>query len=147
MWRGSLHGVAVAVKSLRYYSSPELDPAEVGLVSLPPVHIVNAMLIAHPQRFLKEVSTSTQLSHPNIVPFLGVYSTPTHPLAILYEMMDNLDLGHYLVQHQNVSRLKLVSTFPAALATDPQLIPHFVSSPRYRVQWNTCTTWTLSTGM
>ena len=62
-----------------------------------------------PQRFFREIWASTQLSHPSIVPFLGVLSTPIHPFALLYEMMDNLDLQQYLAQHPNVSRLKLVS--------------------------------------
>lgn len=33
VWHGSLQGLAVAVKSLRCYSTPEFDPAEVGIVS------------------------------------------------------------------------------------------------------------------
>ena len=35
-WRGSLQGLLVVVKSLRFYSSPEFDPAEVGIVSARP---------------------------------------------------------------------------------------------------------------
>jgi len=35
VWQGSLQGLAVAVKTLRCYSSPEFDPAEVGIVRLP----------------------------------------------------------------------------------------------------------------
>ena len=66
-------------------------------------------LTTHLQRFLREVWASLQLSHRNIVPFLGVYSSPRYPFALLYEMMDNLDLGRYLVEHPEVSRLKLVS--------------------------------------
>jgi serine/threonine protein kinase len=61
---------------------------------------------------------SNKLSHPNVVPFLGVYSAPGHPFALVYEMMENMDLGQYLAQHPNVSRLKLVSiyfTIPAAM--------------------------------
>jgi len=36
VWQGSLQGQLVAVKSLRLYSSPEFDPAEVGIVSACP---------------------------------------------------------------------------------------------------------------
>ncbi|KAF9654070.1 kinase-like protein [Thelephora ganbajun] len=97
VWQGSLQGSLVAVKSLRCYSSLEFNPAEIGL------------------RFLKEVWASSQLSHPNIVPFLGVYSTPSHPFALLYEMMDNLDLGRYLTQRSNVSRLKLLTEISRAM--------------------------------
>ena len=67
------------------------------------------MLTAYPQRFLKEAWASSQLSHPNIVPFIGVYSSPSHPFALIYAMMGKLDLGRYLADHPNVSRLKLVS--------------------------------------
>ena len=81
-------------------------------------------LTIHPQRFLKEIWASTQLSHPNIVPFLGVLSTPAHPFALLYEMMDNLDLFQYLAKHPNVSRLKLVSVIFIASTAGPWLTLH-----------------------
>ena len=70
---------------------------------------------------------SDKLSHPNIVPFLGVYSAPGHPFALVYKMMENMDLGQYLAQHPNVSRVKLVSmgfTMPAAI---PRLNPCFTA--------------------
>ena len=71
--------------------------------------MVETVLTVYPQRFLKEAWVSSQLSHPNIVPFLGVYSSPSHPFGLIYAMMDNLDLGRYLTDHPDVSRLKLVS--------------------------------------
>jgi len=92
-----LQGLRVAVKSLRFYSSPEFDPAEVGI------------------RFLKEAWASNQLSHPNIVPLLGVHSSPSHPFALIYAMMDNLDLGRYLADHPDVSRSKLLLGISRAL--------------------------------
>ena len=52
---------------------------------------------------------SNTLAHDNIVPFLGVYSTPSHPFALIYEIMDNVDLGQYLARRPTVSKLKLVS--------------------------------------
>jgi len=33
VWQGTLQGLLVVVKSLRFYASPEFDPAEVGVVS------------------------------------------------------------------------------------------------------------------
>jgi serine/threonine protein kinase len=122
------------VKSLRCYSSPEFDPAEVGIVSSSPVHTVRETLKACPQRFLKEVWASTQLSHPNIVPFLGVYSTGSHPFALLYEMMDNLDLSQYLAKRPNVSRLKLVNTVFIISTMDPWLTPRCSSSLKSHVR-------------
>jgi len=97
------------VKSLRLYSSPEFDPAETGIVSCLPISAIEIALKAYPQRFLSEAWTSSKLSHPNIVPFIGVYSSLSHPFALIYAMMDKLDLGRYLADHPNVSRLKLVS--------------------------------------
>ena len=72
-----------------------------------PIHPVETVLTAYLQRFFKEAWVSSQLSHPNIVPFLGVYSTPSHPFALIYAVMDNHDLGLYLAGHLNVSRLRL----------------------------------------
>jgi len=51
-----------------------------------------------------------QLSHPNTVPFIGAYPTPTHPFALVHEMVENIDLCRYLEDRPEASRLKLVST-------------------------------------
>ena len=41
VWKGSVQGLTVAVKSLRCYSSTEIDPAEVGIVSPHlPAHLI-----------------------------------------------------------------------------------------------------------
>lgn len=133
IWKGSLQGSPVAVKSLRCYSSPEFDPAEVGIVSISPLHAAETALTEHSQRFLKEASASSQLSHPNIVPFLGVYSAPNHPFALLYAMMDNHDLGRYLADHPSVSRLELVSTALTISVTGHRPTPHFLSSSGFHV--------------
>ena len=44
----------------------------------------------------------------DIVPLVGVYSTETHPLVLVYEYMDNLDLRNYLRNEPNVRKLDLV---------------------------------------
>jgi len=129
VWGGSLQGRPVVVKSLRLFSCPEFDPAEVGIVSPHPSSWAETVLTAYSQRFLVEASASNQLSHPNIVPFIGVYSTPNHPLALVYEMMKN-DLGEYLVEHPDVSRLKLVSkNVLCRIGQEPLMTPCFSSLP------------------
>ena len=47
-WRGLVRGLPVAIKSLRCYSSPEFDPAEVGIVSHQ-VHAVGTTLTSYPE--------------------------------------------------------------------------------------------------
>lgn len=44
----------------------------------------------------------------NVVPFVGIYSTETHPFALVYEYMDGLDLKQYLRSEPNAGKLKLV---------------------------------------
>ena len=133
VWKGSVQGQIVAIKSLRCYSSPGFDPSGVGIVSFfSPVYMVRVKPTVSQQRFVREVWASTQLSHRNIVPFIGVYSTPAHPFALLYGMMDNIDLGRYLVERPDASRLKLVSTALTIHVADPLSIPHPSSSLKYR---------------
>ena len=124
--QGSLPGLRVAVKSLRLYSSPEFNPAEVGIVSFhrSPVHAVETILTMYLQRFLKGAWVSSQLSHPNIVPFLGAYSTLSHPFALIYAVMENLDLR----------RLRLVSVVHTMLVIYLWPMLHFPSSPVSRVR-------------
>lgn len=42
------------------------------------------------------------------MPFLGVYSTPEHPLALVFEFMDHSNLREYLRNNRGVGRLELV---------------------------------------
>ena len=49
----------------------------------------------------------------NVVPFLGIFHTETHPFCIVYEYVSNLDLKQYLRNAPDAGRLKLVLTpFP-----------------------------------
>ena len=62
------------------------------------------------QRFHNEVRACSLLRHRNVkvVPFVGVYSTETHPFALVYEHMDGLDLKQYLGNEPSAGKLKLV---------------------------------------
>lgn len=48
-----------------------------------------------------------RLSHPNIVPFLGVADGPA-PLSMVSEWMPNGDVRHYVKEHPEVDRIQLV---------------------------------------
>jgi serine/threonine protein kinase len=62
------------------------------------------------QRFYNEVRVCGLLRHRdvNAVPSIGVFSTETHPFALVYEFMDGLDLKQYLRNEPNARRLELV---------------------------------------
>lgn len=44
------------------------------------------------------------------MPFIGIYSSPEHPSALIFEFMDHLDLGVYLRNNKDVGRLELVGS-------------------------------------
>jgi serine/threonine protein kinase len=60
--------------------------------------------------FCKEAVMWRKISHPNIVPFLGVSEDPA-PISMVSEWMPNGDVRGYVVNNPEVSRLQLVSSF------------------------------------
>lgn len=64
------------------------------------------------QRYLSEVWVLIQLSHLNVVRFLGINPTPHHPFAFVLDNAGHLDLREYLYKHPKVDRLKLVRLLP-----------------------------------
>ena len=49
------------------------------------------------------------------MPFIGVYSTPKHPLALVFEFMDHLNLGEYLRNNEDIGRHELVHFYLASI--------------------------------
>ena len=49
-----------------------------------------------------------RISHPNIVPFLGVSESPA-PLSMVSEWMPNGNVRAYVINNPEASRLQLVS--------------------------------------
>jgi len=56
-----------------------------------------------------------RISHPNIVPFLGV-SEALAPLSILSEWMPNGNVRNYVVKKTETSRLQLVCRLQCTLS-------------------------------
>lgn len=106
VWAGMIGNRKVAVKAYRCYSSSDYLPtymvSDADLWSVPRLPIIVR------QRFYKEASACSCLRSQNIVPFIGMYSTPKHPLALVFELMDHLNLRDYLRNNGNVGRLELV---------------------------------------
>ena len=59
-----------------------------------------------PQEFIKLVFSLKRLSHPNIVPIIGV---TMNPFQIVVERMSGRDLTEYLEEHPEADRISLVS--------------------------------------
>ena len=45
-----------------------------------------------------------------MVPFIGIYSSPEHPSALIFEFMEQLNLREYLRNNRGVRRLELVGS-------------------------------------
>jgi serine/threonine protein kinase len=105
IWEGAMGNCKVAVKSLRHSLSS--DYSKICTVS-------GAYLQGFPvpevywQRFNNEILACGYLVHPNVVPFIGVYSTPEHPFGLVFEYMEDRNLKEYLRNNEDVRRHELV---------------------------------------
>ena len=106
VWAGKMGNRKVAIKAYRCYSSSNYLPTYV--VSGTCLWCVICLLKDHLQKFYKEVLACSRLKGQRIVPFIGVYSTLKHPLALVFEFMDHLNLGEYLRNSKDVRRRELV---------------------------------------
>ena len=68
----------------------------------------------HYQAFCEEVVTWRWISHPNIVPFLGVSETRA-PLCIVSEWMPNGNVRDYVGKNPETSRLQFVCWLESAM--------------------------------
>ena len=82
-------------------------------------------LILHPQLLIKEVIGWKWLQHENVLPFLGVMFTPSAPISIASELMENGNIMEFIRKNQDYNRVKLVSEVEATLLW---YIDHFDSS-------------------
>ncbi|KAH8833412.1 kinase-like domain-containing protein [Flagelloscypha sp. PMI_526] len=86
VYKGSWNEISICIKRLRIY----LDPEE---ASIEP----HKDKVIH--AFLKEVLIWKQLTHPNILPFMGVSSTCfPHQMSLISPYMKNGDIMNYLAR-------------------------------------------------
>jgi len=114
VWEGICNDKRVAIKALRVYKRDDIQ--NVRKVSH---HIQYYLSPAPPvdcrhQVFCKEVVIWKRISHPNVVPFLGVSEAPT-PLCMVSEWMPNGNVRDYVGKNPEASRLQLVCRLESAL--------------------------------
>ncbi|KAJ7798018.1 hypothetical protein B0H13DRAFT_2167962, partial [Mycena leptocephala] len=92
VWKGLIRGETVCVKVMRVYQEADVD----------------ALL----KEFYHEALIWRQLSHPNLLPFFGLYhlEDTKSRLCLIFPWMENGDITHYLKNNSvGVNRLTLVS--------------------------------------
>ena len=62
------------------------------------------------QRFCKEVMTWKMLSHPNVLPLLGV-KMEYKQFVMVSEWMENGNINEFIKAHEDVDRIELVGLF------------------------------------
>ena len=112
IWEGIYDEKRVAIKALRVYK--EDDIRKVRKVSHPAFPIPIPLVDCHYQVFCKEAVIWRRISHPNIVPFIGVSEAPI-PLCMISEWMLNGHVRDYAQKNPEISRLQLVRWLESAL--------------------------------
>ena len=108
MYKGSLNGSTICVKRVRVYTRD-------GPQKATKVRVIDAVAptVRHyrqnPQTFCQEAVMWKRLTHPNIVPLLGITITP---LQLISNWMSGGDFPEYIEKHSNADRLGLVGDSP-----------------------------------
>ncbi|KAF9642190.1 kinase-like protein [Thelephora ganbajun] len=85
---GTMGDRKVAIKRYRLHSSSDYLPTYV--------------------RFYHEAFACSHFRNHSFVPFTGIYSTPEHPMCLVFEYMDHLNLKEYLRKNEHVGRRELL---------------------------------------
>ena len=109
-WEAILDGRNVVLESYRSYETGDIDGT---------FRVRNVRLFTHLavyilfQRYHTEILACIQLSHPNIVPFVGITSPPGHPFSLVFNTSGCIGLREYLTKNPGANRLKLVRRLPS----------------------------------
>ncbi|KAF9777644.1 kinase-like domain-containing protein [Thelephora terrestris] len=88
IWVATLCGRSVIRKSYRRYENDDVESIF--------------------QRYCREVTVCSQLSHPNIVPFVGFVITSNHSFSLIFDTAGHLGLREYLEMHPQADKMDLV---------------------------------------
>jgi len=105
VYEGILNGTRVSIKRVRVYSKG--DPETAAKVCYRRHSTHRFPLLTSSQTLYQEAVVWKRLTHPNIVPLLGI--TPT-PLQLVSEWMTGGSLAEYIKKNPDTDRLGLVGT-------------------------------------
>ena len=108
IWGGIIDGHSVLQKSYRCY---EHCGAERIFRVRNNRSSHTAWLTIRFQRYLGEVWVHTQLSHSNVVRFIGINPTSSHPFSLVLDAAGHLGLKEYLDGNPEANRMELVRRF------------------------------------
>ena len=120
MYHATLDGSRVCVKRVRVHTEEDIQESKVrsNAVTSPVRHHQR-----DPQMFYREAVMWKRLTHPNIVPLLGITITP---IQLISTWMSGGGLVEYIKKHPDTDRLGLVGGPPFVF------IPHSPSLPANR---------------
>ena len=113
VWEGICNDKRVAIKALRVYKKEDVQKVKKVTHPVLPISLITIANYRH-QMFCKEVVIWKRISHPNIVPFLGVSEGPA-PLCMVSEWMPNGSVRDYVGENPETSRLQLVRWLESVL--------------------------------
>ena len=115
VWEGTYNDKPVAIKALRVYRGEDIRKVrKVTTGAFGP--LLAGPADHHLKTFCKEVAMWRWLSHPNIIPFLGVSEAPA-PLSMVSEWMPNGTVRSYVRKNPETSRLQLVCWLESSLGS------------------------------
>ena len=118
---GEYFGRTVAIKDLKM-NEGDFDK----VFKVRPINHARVRCSTFNQQFCREIIIWKHLTHPNILPLLGVsVSTSPYRFRILSEWMPNGNLMVYTRSNPKANRLQFVSTF--SVSQDPQIHPQPVA--------------------
>ena len=106
VWEGIYNEKPVAIKVFRVYKDEDVQKVRKVTHPVFPISLTPVTNYRH-QVFCKEVVMWKRISHPNIVPFLGV-SEALAPLSMVSEWMSNGNVRDFVGKNPDTSRLQLV---------------------------------------
>lgn len=129
VWKGMVNGKVVALKVPRLHCEG-VDLKIVEAVSKGSHYIRSYLIHSSEQQTWKEGFIWSRLSHENILPLLGFYSTGNDPIIMVSPWMDNGNLTTYLKHNQSANRQELVSP-STLLPYSLSLLSNFLTSGLY----------------
>jgi len=112
IWQGNFHGQPVCLKIARVYQNQTSSRERLVQVHLVLATNLSIRWLMTPQAFSREAILWGHISHPNLLPFYGIYHLDDDHgrICLVSPWMEHGNVHEYLEKHPDASRHLLVST-------------------------------------